>query len=101
MSFRIDAKGKIFTDVVRKEEVPVLIQTTQGRIHGHIFLRPEQRIKDEMNGTEQFVAVTDAEVYDAAGKEIIYRSEFLTLNKGFIIWIRPDDEPEPETPEES
>ena len=97
MSFRIDAKGKIFTDIVRKEEVPVLIQTVANLIHGHIFLRPEQRIKDELNsGQEYFIAVTDAEVYGADG-QTLYKSQFLTLNKQHVVWIRPDEPPpEPE-----
>ena len=92
MSVRIDAKGKIFTDIVRKDEVPALIQTVTNLIHGHIFLRPENRIKDEMNtSTEQFIAVTQAEVYGANG-QLLYRSEFLTLNKNHVVWIRPDEE---------
>jgi len=98
MSFRIDSKGKIFTDIIRKEEIPVLIKTTTGLIHGHIFLRPEQRIKDEMNSGEQFLAVTDAEVFAADDKTVLYHSEFLTLNKGFVIWLRPDEEPLDEAP---
>ena len=97
MSFRIDAKGKIFTDIVRKDEIPVTIQTVTNLIHGHVFLRPEQRIKDEMNSNQdQFIAVTDAEVYGLNG-QLLYRSEFLTLNKQHIIWLRPDEEP-PEQP---
>ena len=97
MSFRIDAKGKIFTDIVRKDEVPVTIQTVTNLVHGHIFLRPEQRIKDELNSSQdQFIAVTDAEVYGLNG-QLLYRSEFLTFNKQHIIWLRPDDEP-PEQP---
>jgi hypothetical protein len=99
MSFRVDAKGKIFTDIIRKDEVPVLIQTVTNLIHGHIYLRPEQRIKDELNSSQdQFIAVTDAEVFAANG-ELLYRSEFLTLNKRHAIWIRPDEEAQPPEPE--
>ena len=91
MSMRIDAKGKIFTDIVRKDEVPVLIQTVINLIHGHIYLRPEQRIKDELNtNQDHFIAVTDAEVFGANG-QLLYRSEFLTLNKQHVVWIRPDE----------
>jgi hypothetical protein len=99
MSIRIDAKGKIFTDIVRKDEVPVLIQTVTNLIHGHIYLRPEQRIKDELNtGADQFIAVTQAEVYSAAG-QVLYRSEFLTLNKSHVVWIRPDEEADADAPQ--
>ena len=92
MSVRIDAKGKTYTDIVHKDEVPALIQTTTNLIHGHIYLRSGLRLKDELNGTaEMFIAVTEAEVYNANG-QVLVRSDFLTLNKGQIIWVRPDEE---------
>ena len=92
MSVRIDAKGKTYTDIVRKDEVPALIQTTANLIHGHIYLRAGLRLKDELNGTaEQFIAVTDAEVYNTGG-QVLVRSAFLTVNKNHVIWVRPDDE---------
>lgn len=92
MSVRIDAKGKTYTDIVQKDEVPALIQTTANLIHGHIYLRSGLRLKDELNGTvDQFIAVTDAEVYNASG-QVLVRSEFLTVNKGHIIWVRPDED---------
>lgn len=93
MTVRIDAKGKIFTDIVRKDEVPVLMQTLTNLIHGHIFLRPEQRIKDELNaGTEQFIAVTDAEVMKPDGT-LLAKSRFLTVNRAHVVWVRPDEAP--------
>jgi hypothetical protein len=93
MTVRVDAKGKTYTDIVRKDEVPALIQTVSNLIHGHIYLRSGLRLKDELNGTaEQFIAVTDAEVYNANG-QVLVRSEFLTLNKAQVVWIRPDEEP--------
>ncbi len=92
MSVRIDAKGKTYTDIVHKDEVPALIQTSANLIHGHIYLRSGLRLKDELNGTaEQFIAVTEAEVYNANG-QVLVRSDFLTVNKNHIIWVRPDEE---------
>lgn len=94
MTVRVDAKGKTYTEVVRKDEIPALIQTIASLIHGHIYLRPGLRLKDELNGAnEQFIAVTDAEVYNANG-QVLVRSGFLALNRAHIVWIRPDDEPE-------
>ncbi len=94
MSVRIDAKGKTYTDVVRKDDISVLIQTATNLVHGRIYLRPGLRLKDELNGTaEHFIAVTGAEVYNANG-QILVRSDFLTLNKNHIIWVRPDEEPD-------
>ena len=92
MTVRIDAKGKTYTDIVHKDEVATLIQTTANLIHGHIFLRAGLRLKDELNGTaEQFIAVTEAEVYNANG-QVLVRSDFLTVNKNQIVWVRPDEE---------
>ena len=93
MTVRIDAKRKTYTDIIHKDEVATLIQTTANLIHGHIYLRAGLRLKDELNGTqEQFIAVTEAEVYNANG-QVLVRSEFLTLNKNQIVWVRPDEEP--------
>jgi hypothetical protein len=92
MTVRVDSKGKIFTDIVRKEEVPVLIQTLTNVIHGNIFLRPEQRIKDGLNDSpEAFIAVTSAEIYSPSG-QLLHQADFLTVNKQHIVWLRPDDE---------
>ncbi|MEP7359062.1 MAG: hypothetical protein ABI847_17560 [Anaerolineales bacterium] len=92
MSVRVDAKGKTYTDIVRKDEIPALVQTTSNLVHGHIYIRPGLRLKDELNGTgEMFIAVTDAEVYSLNG-QVLVRSEFLTVNKAHIIWVRPDEE---------
>jgi len=97
MTIRIDAKGKTYTDIVHKDEVATLIQTTANLIHGHVYLRAGLRLKDELNGTqEQFIAVTEAEVYNANG-QVLVRSNFLTINKSQIVWMRPDEET-PEAP---
>lgn len=95
MTIRIDANGKIFTDIVRKDEVPVTIQTLTHRLHGNIYLRPEQRIKDELNESRDiFIAVTEAQVFAPDGS-VLYNSDFLTVNKHQIVWIRPDPEEDP------
>jgi len=94
MSFRVDAKGKIFTDIIRKKEVVVWIQTLTGVIHGCIYVRPDQRVKDELNSEEQFIAVTDAEIYAPNG-EVRYRSQFISLNKAHVVWVLPDEQPSP------
>ncbi len=92
MSVRIDAKGKTYTDIIRKDEIAVLIQTVTSLVHGLVYLRPGLRLKDELNSTsEQFLAVTDAEVYSSTG-QVMVSSQFLTLNKAHIVWIRPDEE---------
>jgi hypothetical protein len=91
MATQFDEKGKIFTNVISKKPVMVTIQTTMNKIHGEIYVRPNERIKDELDRSEQFLAVTNAIVYNAQDAEI-YRSDFLTLSLNHIVWLIPDDE---------
>jgi hypothetical protein len=99
MSVRVDAKGKIYTDIVHKDEIPALIQTLTNLIHGHIFVRPGVRIKDEFNtSSDRFIAVTDAQIFRGDG-ELLAKSDFLTINKEHIVWIRPEPVPEEDEPD--
>jgi hypothetical protein len=86
-----DDKGKFFTPIITKTPVPVIIQTVSHRIEGKIHIRPEERIKDEMDRPEMFLAVTDATIYQQDGTVVI-SSHFITLNRAQIIWILPVDE---------
>lgn len=91
MTIRFDEKGKFYTDVLSKESVAVVIQTETFVIHGKVHVQPNERLKDELNNNEQFLAVTEAIIYDADGSEK-YRSDFLTVNRNHIIWIVPVNE---------
>ncbi len=86
-----DEKGKIFTQVISKKPVQVTIQTSHHLIHGKIHIRPNDRLKDELNQSEKFIAITDAAISNLQGT-FLYRSKFLTLNIDHIIWMIPDDE---------
>ncbi len=99
MTHRIDDKGKYFTEVISKEMLPVILQSTVNRIHGFIYVRRGERLKDELNHLEQFFAVTNAEVFGLNG-EHLYRSSFITLNRDQIVWIIPANELQPLTPRE-
>lgn len=91
MSTHFDEKGKFFTPVIPKTPVPVIIQTTSQRIQGNIHIRPDERIKDEMDRSEAFFAVTDATIFQPDGS-ILYATHFLTLNRAQVIWILPVEE---------
>jgi len=84
-------KGKIFTNVVPKTPVPAIIQTITHRISGEVYMKPDERLKDELNRSEQFLAVTDARVFNENG-DVIFTSKFLTLNRDHIVWLIPDTE---------
>lgn len=91
MITQFEEKGKIFTPVISKIPIPVTIQTTTHRIHGQIYIRPSDRLKDELNRTEPFLAVTNASVFSTDGEEL-YKASFLTINCSHIVWLIPDDE---------
>jgi hypothetical protein len=84
-----EEKRKIFTNVIRKEPVEVIIQTTANtQIHGILHVQLNQRIKDELDNEEPFVAITDATVFDAQ-QQPLYRVNFLAVNRSQILWLFP------------
>lgn len=94
----VDAKGKVFTNVVRKEQWKAVIQTLTHSIRGQVYVRPGLRFKDELNGNaEQFIAVTEAVVSNISG-EVVARSDFLTVNKNHIVWAQPEDDEDEHAP---
>ena len=98
MVIHYDEKGKFFTEIVSKDNVPVIVQTATHRIEGQLYVRVGYRLKDELNVDEQFIAVTDAKVYNQEGN-LVYQSEFLAINRQRMIWvIQKNDQQEKSTP---
>jgi len=91
MFSQFDEKGKLFTNVVAKKPVKVAIQVDSQRIIGTVHIRPENRLKDEVNQPETFLAVTDAQVENEMG-QVIYTNKFLIVNRSQIIWMAPESE---------
>jgi hypothetical protein len=91
MTTHYDHKGKYFTEVISKDVVHATIQTLTVHIRGCIHVRPGERFKDELNNSDQFIAVTDASVFNARGDQL-YRTDFLAVNRDLIIWVGPEDE---------
>ncbi len=92
MFANFEEKGKIFTQVVTKEPVDVVIQTPSSCIHGRVHVRPEDRLKDELDRTTAFVAVTQAKIFDREGKNLLYESAFVAVNVAKIEWVLPKNE---------
>jgi hypothetical protein len=92
-----EEKGKIFTNIVSKKPLDVVIQTSLHKITGKIHIRPDDRLKDEVNAPETFLAVTDAMVHDLDGK-LAFETSFITVNRQQIIWIIPSNEIKPGKP---
>ena len=91
MTVHYDEKGKYFTDVISKEKVEVIIQTEKHLIYGFMHARHNQRLKDELNANEQFLAITNAKIMNESGEEL-YSPAFIAVNKDNIVWITPKTE---------
>jgi hypothetical protein len=89
MTFEYDEKGKIFTDIVSKVAIPATIQTTTHLIRGHLHVRRDQRIKDELDLSENFLAMTDVSVLGADG-QTLFQAPFLAVRRSHIVWVIPD-----------
>jgi hypothetical protein len=87
MAQEIDDKGKIFTEVVQKQPIQVIIQTRNNRIHGTLHKRSDHRMIDKLNKEDAFVPVTNVVIMDADGKTELLKSDFLALNRIEIIWL--------------
>lgn len=92
MFANFEEKGKIFTQVVTKEPVDVVIQTPTSCIYGRVHVRPEDRLKDELDRTTAFLAVTQAKIFDREGKNLMYECAFVAVNVANIEWVLPQSE---------
>lgn len=88
MSIDFDDKGKIFTDVISKVPVPAIVQTTVHLIRGDVHIRQNDRLKDELDRDELFLAITNAKVM-GAGDQVLYESRFLAVRRNQIVWVMP------------
>ncbi len=91
MSIRYDDKGKYFSDIVHKNAIRVIIQTTQCSLRGEIYLLPGSRLKDDLDQPQKFLPVTHAEILDQ-DKKVLWETNFLLLNLEQVIWIIPEED---------
>lgn len=88
MTIEYDEKGKLFTDIVSKVAIPAVVQTTQHLVRGNIHVHRDERLKDELDRDEHFLAMTDANIIGADGK-VIHESRFLAVRRAQIVWVMP------------
>jgi hypothetical protein len=87
-----EEKGKIYTQVVSKTPVRILLQTATNRIRGNMHVKKGERLKDELDAVIHFLAVTDADVFDSAGEKLLFKANFMAVNREQIIWVFPEEE---------
>jgi hypothetical protein len=94
MKIQFDEKGKYYTDIVSKDALPATVQTQTHRIRGNIYVREEERVKDALEKSGHYLAVTDATIYDAQD-QALYHCDFLALNQDHIVWVLLDVDVQP------
>ena len=97
MTFEYDEKGKFFTEIVSKVAIPATVQTTTHLLRGQIHVRRDQRIKDELDLNENFLAMTDVTVMGPDG-QTLFQAPFLAVRRSHIIWVLPEQQPSGENP---
>jgi 23S rRNA maturation-related 3'-5' exoribonuclease YhaM len=88
MVIEFDEKGKYFTEVITKDLILSHIQTQTYHIRGNIHVRKDERLSDEVNSDNGFLAVTDAEIYSHDGS-VLYTCKFMVVNRAHIVWLMP------------
>lgn len=89
MAIEFDEKGKFFTDVVSKIAVHATVQTATQLLRGNVHVRQGERLKDELDRDEFFLAMTDTAVIGADGK-VLFQAPFLAVRRSQIVWVMPD-----------
>ncbi len=91
MTIEYDEKGKFFTDVVTKIAVSATIQTTSQLVRGKVHVRQGERLKDELDRDELFLAMTGASILGADG-QVLFTAPFLAVRRSQIVWVMPSDD---------
>jgi hypothetical protein len=89
MTIEYDEKGKIFTEIVSKIPIQATIQTTTHLMRGRLHVRRDQRIKDELDSSENFIALTDVSVLGPDG-QTLFQAAFMAVRRSHIIWVIPE-----------
>ncbi|RPI93892.1 MAG: hypothetical protein EHM40_08340 [Chloroflexi bacterium] len=91
MTIEYDEKGKIFTDIVSKVAIQATVQTTTHMIRGQLHVRRDQRIKDELDINENFLALTEVSVLGPDG-QTLFQAPFLAVRRSHIVWVIPEQD---------
>ncbi|RLD02932.1 MAG: hypothetical protein DRI32_08130 [Chloroflexi bacterium] len=90
MTFEYDNKGKFFTEVISKNPLDVLVQTTTHLIQGTIHVHRDERLKDELDEISAFLALTDVKILNAEGKTL-HQNDFVAIQRNQIVWVIPEE----------
>jgi len=78
---------------VEKAQLPVIIFTNIHRIEGNMYTYKDARIIDELNaGAKDFIAITDVKIYPIESDSMLYKTDFMALNKNHISHLLPQED---------
>jgi hypothetical protein len=84
-----DEKGKVFTDIVSKVAIQATVQTTTHLMRGQLHVRRDQRLKDELDHSEKFLALTDVSILGPDGQSL-FQAPFVAVQRAQIVWVIPE-----------
>lgn len=70
---------------------PVVFLTSHYKIRGDIGLMPGVRLTDYMNETKDFIAVTEADVFDRFSVEKIFSGQLVNVQRINIEVVIPEE----------
>ncbi len=78
----------VYNPQVKKDAMEVVIRTANEKIEGIIYKLPDMRLLDMLNKTaDDFLAVSEAKVYDLETGRLEFESEFLAVNRMQILFM--------------
>jgi hypothetical protein len=93
MSAKYDQSGKIFSHVISKTPIKVVLQTRTAQIEGEIYKKHDERLLDAINEGLQYIAVTNAIIKGQnAESENVIKASFLIVNRETVEWLIPLEE---------
>ena len=95
MTIEYDEKCKIFTEIVSKISIYATLQTTTHMLRGRMHVRRDQRVKDELDRDENFLALTDVSVLGPDG-QALFQAPFLAVRRAHIVWVIPEQKTDEE-----
>jgi hypothetical protein len=84
-----DEKGKVFTDIVSKVAIQATVQTTTHLMRGYLHVRRDQRLKDELDHSDKFLALTDVSILGPDGNSL-FQAPFVAVQRAQIVWVIPE-----------
>lgn len=96
MDYRVDEKGKYYTNHINKRTIPVVVEVDNNIVRGIVHLTLDNRLKDELNADENFIAITQAQVYERGTERLLYKTDVVIVNKQRIVWIFPRESSPPD-----